>query len=110
MDVAVCCYRVAASLPDTEKYGLQSQLRRAGVSIASNIAEGSGRRSDREFVRFLRIAYASACEVETQALLIERLGLGDSPTTTLLIDKVVDTRRMLSGLIARIRSEPSETG
>ncbi len=66
-------YEVSAKLPSRGKYGLSSQIQRAAVSIASNIAEGSGRGSDKEFIYFLNIARASSFELETQVILLNEL-------------------------------------
>lgn len=106
MDLAESCYSVARSLPGDERYGLRSQLQRAAVSIPSNIAEGSGRRSDKEYVRFLRIAYGSACEVETQAELIQRVGYSDKSAVKSVVDQAIAVRMMLSGLIRHLLSNP----
>ena len=73
LDLAVDAYRIARSLPATERLELSSQLRRASTSVSINIAEGTGRTSDREFIRYLRIAVGSACEVEALVDLILRL-------------------------------------
>ena len=62
-------YMITNSFPAEEKFGLAQQIRRASISIASNIAEGAGRNTPREFIHFLNIAYGSACEVETQLCL-----------------------------------------
>ncbi len=79
-------YRVTRSFPDDEKFGLTSQLRRAAISIASNIVEGAARSSRPEYVRFLEIAYGSAKEVEYQISIAERLGYGQSDTIRALSD------------------------
>ena len=102
MDVAEWTYVVSRSLPNQERYGFSAQIQRASVSIASNVAEGAGRKSDREFIRFLRIAYGSASEVETQALLLQRVGLGNPADLDTLLVHTDDVRRMLSGLIGRL--------
>jgi len=105
MDTAVQCYALSDLMPGSERYGLRTQIQRAGVSIPANIAEGSGRRTDREYVRFLRIAYGSACEAETHALLAKRLGLAAPDAADELIRSIIDSRRMLSGLIGKIQND-----
>lgn len=75
MDLTVVIYDLTAKLPDSEKFGLISQMRRAAVSISSNIAEGSGRGSTTQFAQFLGYAQGSAFELETQLLLVEKMNL-----------------------------------
>ena len=67
-------YKATAKFPDEERFGLTNQLRRAAISIPSNIAEGSARQSDKEFIRFLFIAYGSSAEIETQLIIAKNLG------------------------------------
>ena len=67
-------YQCTQHFPDNEKFGLTSQLRRAAVSVPSNIAEGSGRGSDKDFCRFLYLARGSLTEIETQLLIAQQLG------------------------------------
>lgn len=74
MDLAVCVYDLVRKLPKEENYSLGDQLRRAAVSIPSNIAEGKCRNSDKEFRYFLGIAKGSCAELETQLILSERVG------------------------------------
>jgi four helix bundle protein len=92
-------YQWTKSFPDRERYGLTAQLRRAAVSIVSNIAEGSGRQGDREHIRFLRIARGSVCELECQLLVSRDLGYLDPGVWQLLDRECQDLSRMLNSLI-----------
>lgn len=94
IDLCVDVYKATADFPADERYGLTSQLRRASVSVPSNIAEGAGRISDRDFVRFLSIANGSAYEVQTQLVISNRLGLVDDKTVSPLLDQVVELQKM----------------
>jgi four helix bundle protein len=96
---ALGVYRGTESFPTAERFGLVAQLRRAAVSVVSNIAEGSGRRGDREFARFLRIAYGSTCEVESQLLLSRDLGYLGVERWTTLDAECQKLGKMLNGLI-----------
>lgn len=73
MDLVESIYQLTKEFPDTEKFGLTNQIRRAVVSIPSNIAEGAGRKSDKELIQFVHIAIGSLAEVETQYLISLRL-------------------------------------
>ena len=98
IDLVVAIYRITQSFPREEAFGLTSQMRRAAVSIPSNIAEGQGRRSAKEFQRFLDIARGSLQEVETQLLIANRLHyLDDSQQHTLLLQNT-EVARLLDGL------------
>ena len=92
-------YRSTGTFPDCERYGLTAQLRRAAVSVVSNIAEGSGRQGDREHTRFLKIARGSVCEIECQLLLSRDLGYLDAVAWKLLDDDCQEISRMLHGLV-----------
>ena len=98
-------YRATRGFPDDEKFGLTSQLRRAAISIASNIVEGAARSSLAEYMRFLEIAYGSAKEVEYQISIAERLGYGQSDTIHALSDQASETAKVLSGLIRALRDK-----
>ena len=105
MAIAEETYRYTPTLPPEERFGLQVQMRRAAVSIPSNIAEGNGRRSDREFARFAAIAYGSASELQTQALIAKRTHLGAQDQLGDLLDRIDELRAMLSSLINRLGSD-----
>jgi four helix bundle protein len=100
MDLAEQVYRQTAEYPLEERYGLTSQIRRAATSIPSNIAEGQGRRSsDDEFVRFLKIAMGSLCELETQLELSLRLSLVTATQLSTLRQSTNEVGRLINGLI-----------
>lgn len=98
MTLARLSYSIAEMLPESQRFGLASQIERSAVSIPSNISEGSGRSSDKDFVRFLHIAYGSACELETQLLLARDLGFVSSADTNRAVDEAVQVRRMIFAL------------
>ncbi|MFV9672768.1 MAG: four helix bundle protein [Acidimicrobiia bacterium] len=91
-------YSVTRAFPADERFGLTSQLRRAAVSIPSNIAEGAGRGGDRSFVQFLGIAAESASEAETQLQLAADLGFGESAAVETAVEEARRIRKMLWGL------------
>ncbi len=96
--LALDIYRVSGELPTSERYGLQSQMRRSAASIPENIAEGSGRSTDRDFARFLSTAIGSACELEYQLLLGLDLGYLDEDIARPAREDVSEVRRMLRAL------------
>jgi len=103
-ELTLAIYRATAQFPREEQYGLTQQLRRAAVSIGSNIAEGCGGRGNGEFHKFLQIATGSASEVEYQLLLARDLGyMGD--VYDQLAERIVEVKRMLAGLIRRVEAE-----
>lgn len=98
MELAEAIYRITDAFPNSERFGLSTQLRRAAVSIVSNIAEGCGRRSTRDFRRFLDIAYGSLSELETQLLLSARLDLLSAERLRDVLDLTARQGRLLNGL------------
>lgn len=94
-------YELCKNLPDDEKYGLKSQIQRSAVSIPSNIAEGSGRTSDKEFLHFLNIAISSSYELETQLLLCQDIF---SLNVELIVEKLHSNQRMIGGLKRKINN------
>ena len=89
-------YEVTGSFPETEKFGLSNQLRRAAVSIPSNISEGCSRKSNKDFSRFLEIAMGSMYEVETQLLISNDLGFLSDKRLEFLVDKLNAIIKMTS--------------
>jgi four helix bundle protein len=92
------CYRVTDTFPRNEEFGLKSQMRRAAVSIPSNVAEGNVRHSSNEYCRFLAIALGSTAELETQIELARRLGLQSEDDADQLAQRCQEVGRMLNGL------------
>ena len=100
-------YRATARFPRTEQFGLTSQLRRAAVSIATNIVEGCARTTEGEYLRFLDIAYGSAKEVEYEIELCERLGFIESKRAPELKHECATTAKLLCRLIMVLRRTPA---
>ncbi len=107
MALVTAVYEATRLWPREEQFGLTAQVRRAAVSIPSNIAEGHGRFGPREFLHHLSIAFGSLCEVETQLLIADRLAYGDPQTTQALTAQLTEVRRLLRGLIRSLRDAPS---
>jgi four helix bundle protein len=103
MDLVEGVYKATVSFPREEVYGLTSQVRRAVVSIPSNIAEGQGRRTDPEFLHFLSIAHGSLREVETQILIAERLHYLSSDVRCALLTQAAEVGRLLNGLMNSLK-------
>ncbi len=103
-DLSLSTYSLTTGLPASERYGLVSQMRKAAVSIAANIAEGAGRNSRGDFLRFLHIASGSAAELQSHVLLAHGLGfLSDEQSSTLLA-QTEEVKRMLGGLLKAVGS------
>lgn len=99
-------YRITKDFPRDERYGLTSQIRRAAVSVPSNIAEGYGRKTKGEYIQSLYIAYGSNCELETQILLSGDLGYVAAENLEKLQMGIGDVERMLKALIKSLESRP----
>ena len=104
-EVAVLVYRVTAGFPREEMYGLTSQMRRAAVSVPSNIVEGCARDSQADYLRFLYIAFGSLRELHYQLSLSKRLGFLRNQDLSLLEPKIVETEKVLNGLIRALRDD-----
>jgi four helix bundle protein len=98
-------YKTIASFPRSEAYGLTPQIRRAAVSIPSNLAEGCGRNGDAELARFCSIASGSTSELEYQILLARDLNLILSETHEKLAQQITDIKRMLTVFVQRLRAK-----
>jgi four helix bundle protein len=96
-------YSLSAEFPADERFGLTSQVRRAAVSVPSNIAEGQGRDSTKEFVHHLSMAYGSLMEVETQILIGLELGYLEHGPATAFFKESAETGRIINGLMRSLR-------
>jgi four helix bundle protein len=105
--LALLVYRLSETFPMHERFGLTAQMRRAAVSVGSNIAEGCGRRGNRELVNHLYIAFASAKELAFQLQLADDLGFG-APAARAEVQRELDVlERMLNRLTAYLRAQPA---
>ena len=103
LDLAAETYRVTMNFPNEEKFGLVSQMRRAAVSIASNIAEGAARQSSKEFIQFLFIASGSASELMTQTAIAQKISFGNQQELLSLRQSTEKVARMLRSLIKSLK-------
>ena len=104
LDLVVEIYRITERFPKSEIYGLTSQLRRAAVSVPSNIAEGQAHFSRQEFRHFLRHSRGSLAELETQVLIAQKLGFLEERIAARALQKIYEVNRILAGLIASLNS------
>ena len=105
MELVIDIYKITQKFPDTEKFGLINQIRRAAVSVPSNIAEGCARNSDKDNLRFVDIACGSLAEIETQLLISVQLGYYKMNKAQLVIDKIDNIGKMLSGLKKHLKNK-----
>jgi four helix bundle protein len=93
--LASLIYKLTSRFPSEEKFGIISQLRRASISISSNIAEGSARSSEKDFSRFINIAYGSLCEVETQLVIAHDLKFIPTPEHESILLELNELQKMI---------------
>lgn len=105
IDFVTEIYQFTTTLPAEEKYGLTSQLRRAAVSIPTNISEGSSRKSTKEYIQFLYISLGSISEIETLVEISKNLGLMGTDTLELLTNDLEVIKRMLISLIKTLKNK-----
>jgi len=104
-EVAVLVYQMTAGFPKEELYGLTSQMRRSAVSVPSNIVEGCARDSQADYLRFLTVAFGSLRELHYQVGLSKRLGILRSQDSAIIEPKIVETEKVLNGLIQALRDK-----
>ena len=109
MDFVTLIYDTTSSFPESEKFGLANQIRRASVSIPSNIAEGASRQHNKEFIQFLYVAFGSLNEVETQYIIALNLGFIDKEAYSKLEESKNDIGKMLSGLIKYQKTKTNQS-
>ena len=102
-EIALLTYRITRDFPKEEVYGLSSQMRRAAVSIRSNIVEGCARESQSEYLRFLEIAFASLRELQYQFGLSNRLGYLNDSDSIQCNTKLIETEKVLAALLRSLR-------
>lgn len=104
MELVVNVYSLIDNFPDSEKYGLASQIKRCSVSIPSNIAEGSGRNTPNDFAHFLNISIGSSNELETQLIIAGKLGFISNTEIEKLISEINEFQKMTRKLISTVRA------
>jgi four helix bundle protein len=104
-DLAVAVYKHTTSFPESERFGLTAQLRRAAVSVPSNIVEGCAKSSESDYLRFLDIAYGSSCELQYQLSLAHRLGFALETPHREVSELAVESSKVLGGLIRSLRKQ-----
>ncbi len=108
IELVAIVYEITASFPAEEKYGLSAQMRRAAVSIPSNIAEGHLRKTAKDFKQFLSIARGSCAELETQMIIAHKLGFIQEDNFNNLSPKIEELSKMLSSFYSKINSNPAK--
>ena len=101
MELNLIVYENSIRFPREERFGLTQQIRRSAVSIPSNIAEGSGRMSEKEFKYFLSIAYGSCCELETQVIIANKNTYLNSKSYNRIVKMINEIQRMIFGLMEK---------
>jgi four helix bundle protein len=103
IDLTIDIYKLSETFPRTELYGLTSQMRRASISIPSNIAEGAARQTKKEFINFLHMAQGSLSELDTQLVIASRLEYISTETYKEIENKIETISKMLTGLIKSLK-------
>jgi four helix bundle protein len=104
VQLAINCYKFTRLFPQSELYGLTSQIRRSSVSVASNIAEGYGRRSKPEYIQFLHIALGSLRELDTQLIIAKEVDLTDKDLFIPLLNEVEEMQSILVASLNKLKA------
>jgi four helix bundle protein len=102
MDNAVNCFKLVAGFPNDQRFGISIQITKCGVSIPSNIAEGSSRSSEKNYAHFIEIALGSSYELETQLLIAEKINIGDQELLYKILQDVADEQKMTIGFMNKL--------
>jgi four helix bundle protein len=105
IDLCVYVYELCTTFPKSELYGIANQMKRASVSVPSNIAEGQARQRSNEFLHFLSIANGSLAELDTQRIIAEKLGFLSRDSSSDLDIQIAELRKMLYSLIRSLKTE-----
>ena len=108
VDLAKAVYQATRAMPETERFGLIAQMRRAAVSVPSNIAEGNARHTLKDYIHFLSLARGSLAELETQITIARELNMLNDPHP--LVDLLSETDRLLQGLIRSLQEKRKRSG
>ena len=103
-EIAINCFKITNEFPSQENFGLVSQINRCGVSIPSNISEGSSRTSDKDYSRFIEISLGSCFELETQLLIAQELNLGNSATIKENLALIMEEEKMLTAFSKSLKA------
>ena len=106
IELVMTVYELTSKFPKSETYGLTSQIRRAAVSIASNIAEGYARQYRPEYIQFLSMAYGSCAELDTQLIIAQRLGYGVSNDYSRVLSLLEEVSKMLNAMRKGLKEKP----
>lgn len=104
VELAVRCYEITQGFPQSEVYGLTSQIRRASVSVASNIAEGYGRKTKHEYIQFLHIALGSLRELDTQLVIAQQVNLTEDSELINLLNDIEKMQKLLVATVNKLKS------
>ncbi|MDE1919175.1 MAG: four helix bundle protein [Patescibacteria group bacterium] len=106
IDLVASVYKLTDRFPKSEQFGLVSQMRRASVSIPSNLAEGYARKHRAEYLQFVRIAFGSGAELETQLIIAKKLGFAQSKDLTVIMSLLDEIMRMLNKFSSSLMAKP----
>ena len=104
--IAVDCLKIITAFPKEEKFGISSQISRAAISIPSNIAEGSGRSSQKEYARFIEISLGSSFELETQLLIALAVNYGNKTDVEAVLKEVDEEQKMMISFLVKLHQSP----